>query len=90
LVSKAFFILFKINFYYSNIILIFTVFKQIIMDANIHRLAIQLSNNSILTGQAAVALSKLQGEDLATITKWLGHAVKEQDIKIANAKRKLF
>ena len=60
------------------------------MDVSIHRLTIQLSNNSILTGQAAAALSKLEGQDLVTITKWLGHAIKEQDIKIANSKKKLF
>lgn len=60
------------------------------MDASIERLAIKLSNNSPLTKEAALILSKIEGQDLNTLKAWLNHAVREQDIKISQVKNKRF
>ena len=60
------------------------------MDTTIHNFMIGLSNNSTLTGQAATVLSKINDADKLVLKQWLQHAIREQDIKIANSNRKRF
>jgi hypothetical protein len=63
------------------------------MDNNLHKNMIALSNNSTLTGQAAVKLSdaieSLPMDDRRTVLQWFEHAKREQETKVDNAKRKL-
>jgi len=62
------------------------------MGPIIKRAMIELSNNSVLTYTAATALEKalsnLDNVEKRHIMEWFQHAVREQNIKISNAKRK--
>lgn len=49
---------------------------------------VELSNNSLLTGQAAATLSKIEPADLEILNRWMEHAIREQRIKIENASKK--
>jgi hypothetical protein len=58
------------------------------MDGKLLRNMVELSNNSLLTGQAAAALSKIEPADLEILNRWMEHAIREQRIKIENASKK--
>ena len=52
-----------------------------ILNPNIHRPMIKLSNNSQLTNDAAVILSRLDAADQRKIIDWLKHAEGIQSVK---------
>jgi hypothetical protein len=62
------------------------------MNDILHRHMVALSNNSQLTGQAAVklseALEKMEPADRQAILRWFEHALREQQLKIGSAKRR--
>lgn len=57
-------------------------------DQAINTRMIMLSNNSRLTNEASVILSKLPEEDKVKVRHWLQHAIDQQRILVSNASKK--
>ena len=57
-------------------------------DQAINTRMIMLSNNSRLTNEASVILSKLSEEDKVKVRHWLQHAIDQQRILVNNASKK--